>query len=76
MPGKAKRAGSEPPDGYWPCACVKRGAGGVLTHIKLNSPKLKSCRKCGAGPDGQVGPTPRARQHLRDVAEARKAGKL
>ncbi len=31
----------------WPCACVKRNRRGLMTHIKLNHPTLRRCRKCG-----------------------------
>lgn len=34
-----------PKDLYWPCACTKRKAG-VLSHIKLNHPHVKKCRRC------------------------------
>ena len=37
----------EPYDESWPCACVKRDAKGKATHIKLNAPLVKRCRKCG-----------------------------
>lgn len=35
---------------YWPCGCVKR-RNGVMTHIRLNSPKLSKCRVCGCKRD-------------------------
>lgn len=33
---------------YWPCACVKRDREGNMTHVRLNSPLIKRCRKCHA----------------------------
>lgn len=41
---------NQPPDDWWPCACVKGGnwrKGKPSTHIKLHSPSTKKCRVCG-----------------------------
>ena len=36
-------------DDYWPCACVKRPRGALVsTHIKMNHKSVSRCRKCGA----------------------------
>lgn len=31
----------------WPCACVRRGKDGKMTHIRVNSPALSKCNVCG-----------------------------
>lgn len=36
------------PDGYWPCACVKRDRKGNMTHIKMHPPTAKKCKTCDA----------------------------
>lgn len=36
--------------GWWVCACVKGGSVAKRrpsTHIKLNAPTAKKCRRCG-----------------------------
>ena len=32
----------------WPCVCVRRDAKGNLTHVRLHTVTVKSCRECGA----------------------------
>lgn len=36
----------------WPCACVRRNAQGVITHLKMHGPSQKRCRTCGLTRDG------------------------
>lgn len=36
------------PDGYWPCACVKRDKAQNMTHIKFHPPTTKKCKVCEA----------------------------
>jgi len=40
---------------HWPCACVKRGRDGKLSHIKMNPVSRKRCPvcKCKPLPDDQ-----------------------
>lgn len=36
------------PEGYWPCACVRRDENGNMTHIAMHPPTRRMCKVCGS----------------------------
>jgi hypothetical protein len=51
------KEGGALPDGWWPCACVKRNRRGQMTHFAAHPPTQKRCSRCSMTREGDYEPT-------------------